>query len=245
MTITTAQAISTLENVLFESATIATANAVSLNLSSYSSVDALAQSLTALPEFAIAGQIVRYYQAALGRGPSGFEIGYYVTIAEHGLTAAQIAQGAGAVPQAMWNIIATDFAASSEFAQDFGLAAANSVAPAKYTSFVTSLYQNVLARTPSATELGYYVAQLAAGDSPAVLVQEFSNSPEYQNNVTSSIQSQLVTYNDALLAGGSNMVSISTPPVTTTHATAHGSQGTDATHLLTLVGIDGAAAIQN
>jgi len=245
MPITTAQAISTLENVLFETATVATANAANLNLASYSSVDAFAQNLTAAPEFGIAGQIVRYYQAALGRGPSGFEIGYYVTIAEQGLTAPQIAQGVGAVPQAMWNIIATDFAASSEFVQDFGLAAANSVAPVKYANFVTGLYENILARAPSATELGYYVAQLAAGDSPSILVQEFSNSPEYQNNVNSSIQRQLVTYNDALLAGGSNMVSISTPPVTTTHAMAHDSQaqGAGATDLLPLVGIHGATAL--
>jgi hypothetical protein len=55
MSISTPQAISTLENVLFESPTLASPNVAECTLSSYANVDVFAQALTGTPECSIAG----------------------------------------------------------------------------------------------------------------------------------------------------------------------------------------------
>src|SRR5579859_3556437 len=123
MSVTTAQAVTLLENVLFESPTIAQANAASwvsqsATNTSLSSVAGLAAAMAATPEGEIAQQVVRYYMGALGRAPRGDEIQYYINVVEAGLTADQLAQGAGAVPGTEWNQIAAYFAASPEFQGD-------------------------------------------------------------------------------------------------------------------------------
>src|SRR5579859_4843318 len=123
MSVTTVQATTLLENVLFESATLAAANsaqwvAASQSNAAQSSVGGLAQAMSDSAEAGIADQVVRYYFGILGRVPTGNEVAFYSAVAEAGLTPAQIAQGAGAVPVATWNEIAGYFTASPEFARD-------------------------------------------------------------------------------------------------------------------------------
>lgn len=188
MSVTTAQTISLLENVLFESPSIASANAaqwVTLSQSDalYSDVAGLAQAMAATSEIGIAKQVVRYYDGALLRSPSGAEVTYYVRIAEAGRTAAQIAQGASGVPQTVWNQIAGYFAASPEFAQLHSGA-----------NVVTMLYQDILGRTPSADESAYYQKLLGGGTSVSTLVQYFVTSPEYLGKVRAGIDGDLAAY---------------------------------------------------
>jgi S-layer protein len=195
MSVGTAQVVTLLENVLFESATLAKANAAtwvaqSQSIASEGDVAGLAAAMAASPESSIAQQVVRYYEGALGRAPSGFEISYYVAAVEVGLSAAEIAQGASAVPQASWNIIASDFANSPEFSF---ISAGPGIVPL--------LYLNILGREPSAFEVAYYQAQIAAGADETVLIQEFTNSPEFQADVGANITSALASYGAAVATG--------------------------------------------
>ena len=193
--VTTSQVVTLLENVLFESPALAAANAPSwvakeTTTPSYATVSGLTAGIAGSPEISIVQQVVRYYTGALGRAPGGFEIRYYVDIAEHGLTAAQIAQGASAVPQSNWDVIASDFANSPEFT--FIASGSNAV---------SLLYFNILHRIPGTTEIAYYNAQLSQGFTVGTLVQEFTNSPEYQTSINGTIQSALADYGLAVLAG--------------------------------------------
>lgn len=206
MSVTTAQAISLLENVLFESKTLATANAagwVSLSVlqPSYSTVAGLASAMASTAEATIAQQVIRYYEGALGRAPSGAEVAYYVNIVENGntatgipaMTAAQINDGASAVPAGTWDKIAGFFAASPEFA--FASAGGN---------VVNLLYLNILGRAPNAAEITYYQNLLTAGTTVSTLVQYFTTSPEYQTKVDAQIQTGLTTYGTTVANGGSS-----------------------------------------
>jgi len=199
MSVTSAQAISLLENVLYESASIAAQNApayvaLSNGNATYSTVSGLASLFASFAEASITQQVVRYYEGALGRAPAGSEIAYYVGIAENGLTADQIGQGASAVSQGTWNIIANDFANSPEFKFNTN--------GGSVTSVIQALYTNILGRAPSATEVAFYQAQSSAGLGTNILVQEFVNSPEYQGNANTGIQSALATYGAAAVAAG-------------------------------------------
>jgi len=222
MSVTTAQAVSLLQNVLFESATAAKANAASwvslsnLN-SSYSTVAGLASAMAQTAEATIAEQVIRYYEGALGRAPSGAEVAYYVNIVENGntaagitaMTASQILEGASAVPAGTWDKIASFFAASPEFA--FASAGGN---------VVNLLYLNILGRAPNVAEVTYYQNLLAAGTTVSTLVQYFTTSPEYQGKVDTQIQANISAYGAVVAAGGTAPASVgtitSTAPVGTT-----------------------------
>lgn len=200
MSITTAQAVTLLENVLFESATIAQANAAQwVELSqidpSHADVAGVAQAIASTEEAGTAEQVARYYEGALGRMPSSSEIAYYVGIAENGLSASQIALGTIGVPQAAWNQIAGYFAASPEFGQLYS---------GSQSSVIASLYQNILDRAPSAAETAYYQKLLDGGTSVSTLVQYFVTSPEYQANENPQIATVLAA----------NGVTVVTDPIT-------------------------------
>ena len=125
-----------------------------------------------------------------GRPASGVEVGYYVAIAEAGLSPSQIAQGASAVSQASWNQIAADFTASPEFSAVHGGG-----------SIVIDLYHTILGREPSAAETAYYDTQLKAGLPTSLLLQEFVNSPEYQNKVNPAIKQALIVFGSGVASG--------------------------------------------
>jgi len=206
MSVTSAQAVTLLENVLFESSTVATANAPawvaeSASNSGESTVAGLASAMAATAEAGIVQQVVRYYMGALGRVPSGIEIQYYVNLAEGGLTATQIAQGASAVASSEWAQIATYFAASPEFTSDFGLSAAGQIAGANQAQVVSLFYSNILGRLPSLSEIAYYENLLNTGTSLSTLIQYFTESPEYQTTVDSNIDSAVANYGTSVTSG--------------------------------------------
>jgi len=210
MTVTSAQVITLLENVLFESATLAKANATSwtaiANLSSSTStVAGLSAYLASQPEATIAQQVVRYYQGALGRVPSPSEIAFYVNYAETGLTAAQIAQGASAVSTATWTNVSNFFANSPEFKSDYGLT--SGLTAANEAIVITGFYNNVLGRAPTTSEITFYENALSNGATPATLVQFFTNSPEYQAKANATIQTNLGNNGTAAVAGTSSLTS--------------------------------------
>ena len=224
MSVSTAQVVSLLENVLFESATLAKANAgswvqTSQTVSGDGTVVGLAQAMATSAEAGIVQQVVRYYEGALGRAPGGAEILYYVGLVENGLTASQIAQGASAVSQATWNNIAAGFANSPEFQTISGSA----------SGVVNALYLNILGRTPAASEAAFYQNQLSQGYTNSLLVQEFTNSPEYQTAVSSDIRGGLVAYGSGVVGG--------TPTTTIPlNNTAHVTTATLGTSALTVTG---------
>lgn len=223
MSVSTAQVVTLLENVLFESQTLAQANAAaweakSQDIPGAGTVAGLASTMALSTEATITQQVVRYYEGALGRAPAGSEILYYVNIVETGLTSAQIAEGASAVPQSSWNIIASDFAHSPEFQTI-----------SSSTDVVSLLYLNILARQPGASEVAYYQAQIAQGYDSTTLIQEFTNSPEYQQNVASDIRLALTGY-------GSSVVSGTTPVTIPLTSTAHVTTANLGSDALTVTG---------
>ena len=103
-----------------------------------------------------AGEVVRLYNAALGRSPDGGGLAYWVDTLQGGARLYTLAQG---------------FLDSPEFAQRYGRR--------DDAGFVETLYQNVLGRAPDAGGLAYWTGHLASGaqDRADVLVG-FSESAE-------------------------------------------------------------------
>jgi len=213
MSITTAQATILLENVLFESQAAAQANAsywvgLSQSVAADATIAGAATAMAATPEIGIAEQVVRYYEGGLGRVPAGVEIAYYVAIAEGAMGPAQVAPGATAVPQAVWNQIATDFTQSPEF----------QFLNTTGSDLIHRLYTAVLGRNPTASDVAYYQNQQAAGLDASMLLQEFVNSPEYQNKVNSGLQQVLATYGAEVASGQVSVTPITLIGVAAPHA---------------------------
>ncbi|HUR89811.1 MAG TPA: DUF4214 domain-containing protein [Ramlibacter sp.] len=99
--------------------------------------------------------VYRLFEAALGRIPDAWSLGYQVALLDAGLDTEGLAQV---------------YAASPEFVQRYG-ALSN-------TAFVTQLYENVLHREPDVAGLAYHVGRLDAGVSRADVLLGFSESPE-------------------------------------------------------------------
>jgi hypothetical protein len=221
MSVTVAQATTLLENILFESASLAATNAdywvnQSASVAGDASLLQLAAAMANSAEAGIADEVVRLYYGALGRTPSGAEVLYYVGIAEGGRTSAQIAGGTGGIPQTTWNSIATDFVDSPEFTSNASTGSAQ----------ITLFYENILGRAPSANELTFYQNQLASGLTSANLLQEFINSPEYANKVDPGIVNDLAQYGVSVANGV--VPRLVDPILDLTHANAGGNYYTPA-----------------
>lgn len=197
MSVTAAQVASLLEDILYETpADAAVTAAYWLGLQSEdSTVPTFAPIVAASPEMQIPEQVVRFYEAVLGRDPDFAELSYYTAIAEAGTDPAHLRQGIAATSPAAWTQIAADFAASPEFTAEIA-----------GQDVVGVLYQNFFNRTPSAAELAYYHGQIAAGAGNAQLIQEFLNAPEYQNGAGSAgrLQSLLRDYGESLVEGNTS-----------------------------------------
>jgi hypothetical protein len=247
MSVTSAQAVTLLENVLFESPTIAEANAAnwvaqSASSDSLSSVAGLAAAMAATPEAGIAEQVVRYYMGALGRVPAGNEIQFYINVVEAGLTADQLAQGPSAVAGSQWAQIAAYFAASPEFTNDFGLTTAGQVDSSNEVQVIFAFYANILGRVPNTDEISYYQKLLDSGTSLATLVQYFTTSPEYQTSVDTSIATALGGYGTDV-ANGTTPPSIPlTPPGLTLGSSPLTVTGTSKMTAVSVVGTPAAVA---
>lgn len=209
MSVTTGQVTTLLENVLFESPTLAAANtatwlANSAAIPGADTVAGLAATMAASDEAQISQQVVRYYLGSLGRAPSGSEIAYYVNAAEQGLSASDIAKGSSGVPSSVWTTLATYFSASPEFSQDFGLGVHGALDPANEGIVITAFYTNILGRAPNTSEIAFYENALANGTTVPELLLFFTISSEYQSQVDSSLAT-------ALAANGTSVVNGITP----------------------------------
>lgn len=120
-------------------------------------------------------EVTELYNAAFGRQPDLGGVEYYGKQLKSGMTFTQIA---------------TEFMASPEFQARYG-------ADVTDTQFVNNLYQNVLHRTPAASEVAYYTAALANQEAGAIVnttnpvqwtrqveLLNFTNSPENQADVS-------------------------------------------------------------
>ncbi len=199
MSVTEQQAESLLENVLFESSTQAAANATSWESNSAAtSIASLAAAMASSPEESVAAHVVGYYLSALGRAPTAAEIGYYVAVAEQGLTPSQIA--AGQVAPSSWDTIADYFMHSPEFtsrsALDYSLGSTGALFEA-----VPWLYESVLGRAPSEAEISYYDNQIASGAVLNTLFREFTASPEFATDTGSQIETALAAYGADVASG--------------------------------------------
>ena len=225
MSVSTAQATTLLENVLFESPTLAAANAAhwaNVNTDGTSpAIDTVdlsnvAAEMAATPEIGIAEQVIRYYEGFLGRIPTGAEVSFYTSYAETGLSASLIAsEGAAAVTLPTWGQIAGFFTASPEFAQgSLAMAGAN---------LIGDLYSQILGRTPSAAETAFYQGLLNQGTTIPTLVQYFVNSHEYVAKVDATLPQSLASYGFDVTVGdrtGAQTVVTTHGPLTITINTA-------------------------
>ncbi|PZW48015.1 putative repeat protein (TIGR01451 family)/fimbrial isopeptide formation D2 family protein [Humitalea rosea] len=100
-------------------------------------------------------EVVRLYQAALGRDADQGGLNYWIEAVEHGTPLASLA---------------SSFLGSSEFATRFGTP--------DNAGFVDQLYQNVLGRAGDAGGVAFWTGVLNSGGSRADLLVQFSESPE-------------------------------------------------------------------
>jgi hypothetical protein len=113
---------------------------------------------------ATAGEAYRLYQAAFGRVPDVGGLGYQINDLDTRFSLEQVA---------------SNFIASPEFQSTYG--------NVDNTQFLTLLYNNVLHRAPDTGGLQFHLAEMAAGQSRAVELIHFSESPENQANVIGAI----------------------------------------------------------
>jgi len=113
-----------------------------------------------------AGQAYRLYQAAFNRTPDTGGLGYQTNALDTGLTLEQVA---------------ANFIASPEFQSTYG--------NVDDTQFLTLLYRNVLHREPDQGGLQFHLDEMhVQGETRAMELVHFSESPENQANVIGHIQ---------------------------------------------------------
>jgi hypothetical protein len=165
----------------------------------------MAAAISLSPEAGIAIEYFRLYAAALGADPSSAVIGSAVAQLESGLTAAQIS--AGAVAQPAWSQIAGSLVAKTAVTNIYQTATDGTIPGATAAAVIDALYVNILGRHPAASELAFYQGQISQGAGMATLLQEFSNSPEYQHEVDGAIAASLASG----AIGGPNVIRVATP----------------------------------
>jgi hypothetical protein len=112
--------------------------------------------------------ITAAYQGYLGRQPDGLGLAGWLALMENGLTDGQLAAA---------------ILSSTEYLQDHGGLGA---------SWVEALYQDVLGRTPSASEVNYWVQVLNAGVTPAAVALTFVNSSEHEGQLVNQDYEQFL-----------------------------------------------------
>jgi hypothetical protein len=111
-----------------------------------------------------AGQAFRLYKAAFDRAPDLPGLGYQMHALDTGLPLEHVA---------------SNFIASPEFSTRYGTL--------DNAEFITLLYRNVLDREPDAAGLQFHLHEMSAGESRALMLVHFSESPENQANVIASV----------------------------------------------------------
>lgn len=113
-----------------------------------------------------AGKAYRVYQAAFDRTPDAGGLGFWIKTLENHATLQQVAQG---------------FVDSAEFTALYG-------SNASPESIVTKMYNNVLHRAPEQGGFDFWVNVIKTGNPVALVLAEFSESPENQAQVIGVIQ---------------------------------------------------------
>ncbi|TKD45572.1 DUF4214 domain-containing protein [Azotobacter chroococcum] len=103
-----------------------------------------------------AAQVVRLYQAGLGREPDQGGLNYWIDTLQAGTPPSSLAES---------------FIGSNEFSARYGSDLSNS-------AFVTKLYENTLGRVPDEGGLQYWIGALESGTSRAETLVSFSESAE-------------------------------------------------------------------
>jgi uncharacterized protein DUF4214 len=135
--------------------------------------------------------ITAAYNKYLGRGPEASGLAYWLNLMQNqGLSDEHLEAG---------------FIGSTEYINDHGGAG---------SGWVTGMYVNLLGRTPAASEVQYWLKQLAAGESTADIAYGFAASQEresqrvsadYQQYLGRSASASEVSYwVNVFLNGGSN-----------------------------------------
>ena len=101
-------------------------------------------------------QVVRLFNAALGREPDQAGLNFWATAIKNGVSLTSLADG---------------FIGSPEFASRYGSDLSNE-------AFVTAVYKNTLGRDPDAEGLNFWVSALTAGSSRGQILRDFSESAE-------------------------------------------------------------------
>jgi hypothetical protein len=115
----------------------------------------------------VAGQAYRIYKAAFDRTPDGGGLGYWITQMDKGMNTVDVA---------------ARFIDSPEFRSLYGQNATNA-------DFLTKVYSNVLARSPDAGGLAWWVNEMKTNPTKTwqKVLADFSESTENQVNVASLI----------------------------------------------------------
>lgn len=122
---------------------------------------ALANTLTHSAEY-YQSVIIPDYQKFLGRSPVQSELNYWITQQQAGRSDESVLAG---------------FAGSPEFYKTSGNTDA---------SWITSMYQNILGRSPSTDEVNYYLNSLAGGNTRYNISYGFAASPEREGQVVTN-----------------------------------------------------------
>ncbi|PZW49086.1 Calx-beta domain-containing protein [Humitalea rosea] len=122
-----------------------------------------------------AAQVLRLYQAGLGRGPDQGGLNFWIGHLQHGTgNLGSLAQG---------------FLGSDEFAARFGTGLSNA-------AFVDTLYHNVLGRGPDVGGQTYWEGVLGAGVPRADVLVSFSESPENKQLTAPSVAAGIWDLNE-------------------------------------------------
>ena len=146
---------------------------------------AVGTSLFQDPSFQSAGwYVAAAYASILGRDPDYGGFTYWTNLYRSGAISLPgcTASSSTCAQAGLLNI----FMGSPEFLTRFNAT--------DNTSFVTLLYENILARPPDAPGLAYWVQQLAAGMTRAQLVQLFIASPEFSQRFNTRIESEMIYF---------------------------------------------------
>ena len=153
-------------------------------LASGDSGDHIIAGIVTLPEtVSYSYAIVRLYQATFGRIPD--QAGFIVNT----LAIDSDATGGGTITFAQ---IEADFAVEPEFINKYGapFTGTTLTQPTLAENFITELYQNVLERTGSTSEVNNW---LATGDTAAEIFNGFVDLQEFVNDTNSAIAALLAT----------------------------------------------------
>ena len=170
--------------------------ATGLDTGTYTLAQVTTDFITSAEAQTVVDPIVWLYEAAFDRAPDVGGITNWVIQVDNGVGAQAIAQG---------------FTGSAEFVADYG--SLNSINP---TTFINSLYENVLGRTSDAAGLAGWLSVLGTPTvaSEAAVLQGFVKSSEFINDTQGNVNTWL-TYAANSAEAGTTASTLGTPTYST------------------------------